>query len=154
MTFQLNLSSETVEQVQPAAPLCVEPQSTVRKVLEQLQAENRGAALVCQNESLVGIFTERDALRVMADGIDLDTPISELMSANPVALSADATVGQAISKMSFGGYRRLPIVDVENKPLGILKVSGILHYLVEHFPSVVYNLPPSPHHTTQEREGA
>jgi hypothetical protein len=29
-----------------------------------------------------------------------------------------------------------------------------MHYLAEHFPSVIYNLPPEPHHSTQEREGA
>jgi hypothetical protein len=56
--------------------------------------------------------------------------------------------------MSFGGYRRLPIVDDKGRPTGLLKVPGILHYLVEHFPNVVYNLPPTPHHSTQEREGA
>jgi hypothetical protein len=56
--------------------------------------------------------------------------------------------------MSKGGYRRLPIVDEAGKPTGILRVKGILRYLVEHFPAVVYNLPPEPHQTTQQREGA
>ena len=44
--------------------------------------------------------------------------------------------------------------DEQNRPLGIVKVSGILRFLVEHFPKVVYTLPPKPHHITQEREGA
>jgi len=153
VNFQLNLNTETVDRAQPVAPLCVEPTTTVRKVLERLK-ENTGCALVCENDKLVGIFTERDALKVMASGIDLDTPVSERMSSEPVSLAADATVGQAIAKMSFGGYRRLPIVDGEGKALGLLKVSGILHYLVEHFPDLVYNLPPTPHHNTQQREGA
>ena len=80
--------------------------------------------------------------------------VEQVMTREPQTLSSDNTVGKAISKMSFGGYRRLPIVDNEGHPQGILKVSSILHYLVEHFPEVVYNLPPKPHHNTQEREGA
>jgi CBS domain-containing protein len=68
-------------------------------------------------------------------------------------LSSD-TVGVAIAKMSSGGYRRLPLVDEENRPVGMLKVSGILRFLVEHFPKMVYTLPPSPHHRMQQREGA
>jgi hypothetical protein len=63
-------------------------------------------------------------------------------------------VGKAIGLMSAGGFRRLPIVDDQGKPVGLLKVSGILHYLVEHFPKVVYTLPPAPHHKMGEREGA
>lgn len=154
MDFQLNLNAETVEQAHPSVPICVEPSTSVRAVFDELKDDNRGAALVCRDGILVGIFTERDALKLMADGTDLDQPIENVMIAEPKTLSSSDTVGQAISKMSFGGYRRLPIVDDAGRPVGILKVPGILRYLVEHFPSVVYNLPPAPHHITQEREGA
>ena len=73
---------------------------------------------------------------------------------DPVTLRGNDTVGKAIGLMSTGGFRRLPIVDGEGKIQGVLKVSGILHYLVEHFPKVVYTLPPAPHHKTVTREGA
>jgi len=152
--FQLNLTSETVDHAYPGEPLCIEPTATCRRVLELLKEQNRGAALVCENDKLVGIFTERDALKLMASGADFEMAISEVMSPAPVALSAEASVGKAIAKMSHGGYRRLPLVDEAGKPVGLLKVSSILHYLVEHFPSTIYNLPPDPHHTPQKREGA
>ena len=90
----------------------------------------------------------------MASGADLGVPIDEVKVPNPVTVSSTDTVGKAISKMSVGGYRRLPIVDDQGRAVGILKVSGILRYLVEYFPEVVYTLPPGPHHRTKEREGA
>ena len=71
-----------------------------------------------------------------------------------MALSEQDTLGAAITKMAHGGYRRLPIVDAEGRPVGFLKVGSILHFLVDHFPSTVYNLPPKPHHSTEAREGA
>ncbi|MBW3598884.1 MAG: CBS domain-containing protein, partial [Planctomycetes bacterium] len=84
----------------------------------------------------------------------LDSPIERVMVKNPVTLSRTDTVGKAITMMSSGGYRRLPITDEDGRPVGTIKTPGILHYLAEHFPKVVYNLPPTPHHTQQTREGA
>jgi hypothetical protein len=54
--------------------------------------------------------------------------------------------------MAQGGYRRLPIVDPQGRPLGMIDVAGIVHFLVEHFPGTIYNLPPTPH-STLDREG-
>jgi CBS domain-containing protein len=152
--FQLNLQSEIVEQSFLFEPLCLAPEASVREALGRMSEGNRAAVLVCRDGRLVGIFTERDALKMMARGASFDVPLSDVMTRNPVVLSRRDSVGSAIAKMSQGGYRRLPIVDEAGKPLGLLKIEGILHYLVEHFPSVVYNLPPEPHHSTQDREGA
>ena len=154
MDFQLNLSTETVEHSFPSEPLCVSPETTVRDALRQMKDQNNAAVLICRDKALVGIFTERDALKMMAKAADFDVPITDVMTRNPISLSRRGSVGAAIAKMAQGGYRRLPIVDDQGHPQGLLKVEGILHYLVEHFPSVIYNLPPEPHHATQSREGA
>ena len=127
---------------------------SVRSVLRVLQAERTGVAMICDQQRLVGVFTERDALRLLADGTNLDTPVSEVMVRNPVTVRKTDTVGRAISLMSVGGFRRLPIVDESGNIEGVLKVSGLLHYLVEHFPKVVYTLPPEPHYKAAAREGA
>ena len=152
--FQLNLSSETIEHAFLLDPLCASPESSVREVLGAMATGNRAAVLVCRDERLVGIFTERDALKMMAGGANFDVSLNDVMTRNPVVLSRQDSVGTAIARMSLGGYRRLPIVDEEGRPLGLLKIEAILHYLVEHFPAVVHNLPPEPHHSTQAREGA
>jgi hypothetical protein len=48
----------------------------------------------------------------------------------------------------------MPIVDPSGKPTGVVAVHGIVHYLVDHFPETVYNLPPNPKDAQREREGA
>jgi hypothetical protein len=48
----------------------------------------------------------------------------------------------------------LPIVDDDGKPTGVVAVHGIVHYLVDHFPETVYNLPPDPNAAPKAREGA
>ena len=152
--FHLHLNTDTVSEAHPAEPCCVEPQATVREVFDALRGRNTGSALVCRDGVLVGVFTERDALKLISAGGEFDAPIESVMTRSPVTVRASDTLGAAIAKMSAGGYRRLPLVDDAGRPVGLVKVSGILRFLVEHFPKVVYTLPPSPHHRMQQREGA
>ena len=154
MVFQLHLDTETVGHIDLPAPFCVTPDVSVREVLEKLKEERRGSALICRDDKLVGIFTERDALYLMASNGSIDQPIETVMNDSPATIFPSESVQTAISRMSRGGYRRLPVIDDENRPIGLLKVTAILHYLVQHFPEFVYNLPPSPDDTTQQREGA
>ena len=172
MSF-LSLSTESVSSAYPDQPLYVTPTSTVGEVIQLLRAQKVGSVLVCGDHSrqkegscqeegscsdLQGIFTERDALKCMAaasSGAEvMQQPISEIMSTKVTTLQADASMGEAIKTMSEGGYRHLPIVNADGKPTGMESVYGIVHYLVDHFPQTIYNLPPDPRSITSEREGA
>ena len=151
-TFTLN--ADPIDEAYPTEAIVVRPDATVREVLLLLQERKRGEVLVSDGGTLLGIFTERDALRHMASGASLDGPVSRVMASEPVTVTLRETVGDAVRKMANGGYRHLPVVDEEGRPTGVVGVSGILHYLVAHFPRVVYNLPPTPHHRTRDKEGA
>ncbi len=159
MDVELSLTTQLIQAAPIAEPLVVGPTTTVREVLEQLQALRTGSVLVCNHDGLVGIFTERDALKLMGraclEGESVfDDPIEEAMISPPVTLSPRASIASAIRKMSDGGYRRLPVVNAKNCPQGMLTVSGIVHFFVDHFPETVYNLPPDPKPAPHEREGA
>ncbi len=154
MDFQLSLESEGVASAYPDQPLATTVDATVGQALQLLRAQRTGAVMICEGAKLVGILTERDALRLMADGADFSRPVREEMSSPPATIPATATVAEAIRIMAEGGYRHLPMVDPEGRPTGVVAVNGIVHYLVDHFPATVYNLPPNPRPTTKEREGA
>lgn len=154
MDFQLNLNSDTVELTHPAKPLCVEPKATIGEVFQLLKSERTGGIMVCRDGVIVGIFTERDALKLMASGCDFNAPIATVMTVRPVTVHAHETVSSAINRMASGGYRRLPMVNDNGRPIGVVKVSGILRFLVEHFPRAIYTLPPEPNQPLKERDGA
>ena len=118
-----------------------------------MQSQRASSVLICNGDLLLGILTERDILKLMSQRADFDASVDQFMTADPVTVAKDDTVGQAIKLMAGGGYRRVPILD-EGRPVGMLLAADVLHYLVEHFPEFVYNLPPTPHHVTHEREGA
>lgn len=154
MELHLNMESDTVRETAEEELVCIAPDTSVRDVLRLLKDSNTGSALVLQGGKLAGIYTERDALRLMANGESLDIPISQVMVGEPVTVRECDSVAAAVRKMSQGGYRRLPIVDSAGQPIGAVKASGILRYLVEHFPQSIYNLPPAPDNASKEREGA
>ncbi len=154
MDFQLSLASECVGAAHPDAPLATTPDATVASVMSLLCAQKQAAVLVCEGSQLAGIFSERDALRLMAEGADLSAPVSSVMSRSAVTVGSNTTVAEAIRLMSKGGYRNLPVLDPQGAPTGVIGVRGIVHYLVEHFPDAVYTQPPTGDRPPTEREGA
>ena len=128
MSFQLSLSADPVTAAYPDEPLLVSPEATVREVLELLRAERGSSVLVCNEDQVSGIFTERDALRAMATIADLDQPVSAVMTSSVTSISSEASVAEAIEKMSQGGYRNLPIIDAQGRPQGMAAVHGLVQY--------------------------
>ena len=154
MDLARNLKIESVSRLHPNPPLQLHPSQSVSEAIGLMRKDKVGCVLVCADDRIIGIFTERDLLRrVLAVGKPLTTPIGECMTPNPVCVQSKEPIGNAVRRMEEGGYRHLPIVD-NDKPMGVLSVKRIVHYLVEHFPGTVYNLPPDPGAVQQEREGA
>jgi len=155
----LSLSTDVVTQAYPDQPLAVSGEATVGEVVGLMRAQRGSCVLICTSGGTLdgqveGIFTERDALRWMADGGSPQQNIRDAMTPRPAVLEAKSNVGAAIEMMAEGGYRHLPIVDDKGVPLGVAAVRGIVHYLVEHFPQTIYTLPPEPGKTYAAREGA
>ena len=155
MDLAKNLKIDSVSRLHPTPPRQVSPQQTVAEAVRLMRQERVGCLLVCQGKQLVGILTERDLLRrVLAVGKPLTVPVADCMTPDPVVVHPKDSIGTAIRHMEEGGYRHLPVMDERGRPVGVLSVKRIVHYLVEHFPSTVYNLPPDPGTVPQEREGA
>ena len=152
--MNLGLNSESIALSQPISPLIVEPSAEVGRVLQLLREQKRGCVLVCRDGALVGMFSEREAVRLMAAGGPWEAPIQQFMVPTPAVLNPEDSMGVAIRKLSFSNQRRLPIVDKRGHPQGVVKLSRIVHFLVENVSKAVYTLPPKPHVSVQEREGA
>lgn len=155
MELAKNLKIDSVSRLQPTPPLRIGPEQAVAEAVALMRQERVGCILVCEDDRLVGIFTERDLMRrVLAAGKPLTLPVAECMTPNPVSVHRKEPIGAAVRRMEEGGYRHLPVVDEGGRVVGVLSVKRIVHYLVEHFPATIYNLPPDPGVVQHEREGA
>lgn len=150
-----NLWEDTVARLDVKPAVTVGPRATVREAVSAMQQGRTGCLCVVDDEKLVGIFTERDLLkRVIGTGADFGAMISTVMSPSPATTTTDETIGTVIQGMRDRGYRHLPVVDKRGRVLGRISVREIVHYMVEFFPTVVYNLPPRPDQVDTEPEGA
>lgn len=154
MELRSILTSTRVGEITLGARPVLDQTDTVAAAAEEMRRVSHGSALVCEGGRLAGIVTERDLLRVLADGKALQTPLSEVMTAGPKTLTTEETLYDATRWMNEGGYRRLPVVDSSGAPVGIVDVKMITHFLVECFPEAVYTQASHDQLTTKQREGA
>jgi len=139
------LLDDTVRLLAPSEPLRLTADHSVARAIA-LMVQNRRAAVVIVDDAdrLVGIFTERDVLtRVMGAGrVARDTLLRDVMTANPESLRPDDRICYAINRMHTGGFRSLPLVDDERRPIGIITVNDVVRWLAEIFPEAVLNMRP------------
>jgi CBS domain-containing protein len=155
MELARNLKTDSVSRLQPTEARIVTSSQTVNDAVALMRLHRTGCVLVCEGQKIVGIFTERDLLRrILALNLSLSTPLASCMTPNPVTVQPKESVSVALQRMEEGGYRHLPVIDEAGRPVGVLSVKRIVHYLVEHFPATVYNLPPDPNVVPQSAEGA
>lgn len=155
MELARNLKIDSVSRLLSRPPLHMAPEQTVAEAVALMRQQGVGCLLVCRDDKIVGLFSERDLMRrVLAPGKPLTLPLSAVMTGNPVTVHPKEPIGAAIRRMEEGGYRHLPVVDQTGRAVGVLSVRRIVHYLVEHFPATVYNLPPDPNAFPREPEGA
>lgn len=136
-------------------PVTAAATATYGEVLGVLRERRVSTVLLLDRGRLAGVFTERDVLnKCILEGIPLSTPISELMTPDPVAIREDATVGEAIARMHKHHVRNLPMKDARGRLTGLLTVGRLIRFLAFAFPAEVVNLPPKPAQVTEEVEGA
>lgn len=103
---------------------------TVEQVLGEAAKNRRaGAVLLVDAEGkLSGIFTDADLRRrlVEAGPAILTRPIAEVMTAQPRRLSHDALVRDAVQMVREHRVDELPVVDADDKPLGLIDVQDLM----------------------------
>ncbi len=100
------------EIVRDQHPLLLGPEDTVAQACAAMHQRRVGAVLVADEERrLLGIFTGRDAVRLLAEGLDAKaTRIDAVMTRNPVTLGPRATAMEALQALHDGGFRHVPIL--------------------------------------------
>ncbi|BAN90623.1 CBS domain-containing protein [Aeropyrum camini] len=111
-------------------PLTVTPQTPVKEVVKMMYTQGKSAAVVVdQDNRPIGIFTERDVVRVVATGGSLDAPVEEYMTRNPAVVRDSESLTKALALMLERRVRHLPVVDHEGRLVGIITASSITEVL-------------------------
>lgn len=98
--------------VRDQAPLLMRATESVQKACEAMRDRRVGSVLVVdEHERLLGIFTGRDAVKLLASGKDGGTALEHAMTPRPVTVSPEHKAIDALRAMSDGGFRHVPVVQ-------------------------------------------
>ena len=131
-SLEKGLTQDPIAVLAPRSPVSVSSDEPVGEVLNLMIAKRIGCVLVIDENQLVGIFSERDALlRLNVQSEQLrDRPVKEFMTESPGTLEMDDKIAFAVHKMAVGGYRHVPILT-DGRPTGIISIRDILRYATE-----------------------
>jgi len=105
----------------------VSPNLSVIEALEIMAEKNIGALVVVENESFIGIITERDYSRkiVLKGKSSSDTPVSEIMSTDFPSVLINDTVEKCMQLMASNRIRYLPVIE-KDKLVGIISINDVV----------------------------
>lgn len=109
----------------------VKPNCKVEEAVNLMRDNHIGCVPVCNDSNnVVGVLTDRDILlRTVACNKDIKTtPISDIMTCNVCTCNSNDDIYEAENKMAKNQIRRIPVVDNNNKLVGILTMGDLAHY--------------------------
>jgi CBS domain-containing protein len=88
------------------------PSDSLRSAADTMWRQQTGSLLVMDADDLVGIITERDVMKAVAQGKDVDaTPVSDVMTKDVLTIGPDTTAHEAARHMAARWIRHLPVVE-------------------------------------------
>lgn len=105
----------------------VAPEDTLGEVAERMTALNMGAAAVKDFGRLIGIITERDLLKAMAERVHTsEARVRQWMTEDPITATSDTDVEDAAETMLAHGFRHLPVLDEGGGVVGLVSLRRVV----------------------------
>jgi CBS domain-containing protein len=117
----------------------VDPGESVFQAAERMHQRTVGALVVLDPKHRpIGIVTDRDlTLRAIAACRDpFTTTVAEVMTRDPKTVAEETAIEMALSLMRSGAFRRLPVVDQDDRLVGLVTLDDVLLLLCEEFAAI------------------
>ncbi len=125
-----SVMEDNLSQLSSEETVTVAPEALALDVVKQMSSAQSGCALVVAEGKLVGIFTEHDVLHRMfgAAANAGKLVVGDLMSPDPESLHETDSVAAALSKMSLGRYRHIPVARTDGS-YRVTSIKSVLEYI-------------------------
>ena len=109
------------------AVFTIAPDASLKTAAEQLTSKGVGALVVCESDRVVGVFSERDLVRAVAEGGEgaLDQPVASQMSGQVVFAQPAEGVEILMSRMTEHRIRHLPVMR-DGRLCGVVSIGDVV----------------------------
>ncbi|MEE9277170.1 MAG: CBS domain-containing protein [Dehalococcoidia bacterium] len=120
-----------VSDIAIADPAAISPDATMAQAIFRMRQRHVRALLVMEAGRLLGILTDRDAVRAVdpADTGD-NIRVRDVMTPDPLTVHCDDPIGKAAQTFCVDGFHHLPVVDADGKVEGIVAEGPVLHAII------------------------
>ena len=121
----------------------ISPQASVFEAIQLMDGKNIGSLLVLNaHGKICGIFAERDCFRkvILADKSPRDVQVKTAMTKKVICASPDNTVDECMALMTEKRIRHLPVIDAQERVLGIISIGDLVKLVVSEQDALIRNL--------------
>ena len=119
----------TVRDIMTKSVIAVDSSITVNEAAKMMEDVKVGAVIVMENNTPVGIITDRDfAVKVVAHAYQITTSVKQIMSTPLIAISPDESVWIIADLMYTRGIRKLPVIE-DDQVIGIITSTDLVNQL-------------------------
>jgi len=118
-----------VSRLRPREPVVIQDTATLLEVSKAMAHKRADAALIVTHEGeLCGIITDKDlAHRVIANFVDINSPVTTIMTRNPKCVRSEDSALDALEMMVDNKFRHLPVLDSQGAVVGVLDIAKCLY---------------------------
>ena len=127
--MEQDAKSITVKDIMTKSVISVDASISVNEAAKMMEDAKVGAVIVMENNTPVGIVTDRDfAVKIVAHAYQITTPVKQIMSSPLIATSPEETVLMAADLMYTRDIRKLPVID-NDKIVGMITATDLVNQL-------------------------
>ncbi|MGE4471239.1 MAG: EAL domain-containing protein [Sulfuricurvum sp.] len=124
------MKSITLKSILSSEPFMLRAEEAVAKALELMARHGISSVIIVDGEKRpVGIFTEHDALRIVAERIDTQTLLNEVMTPEPFCVQESFELHDAYAAMEKKGYRHLVVINTAGEFTGVVSEGDFLRHI-------------------------
>jgi CBS domain-containing protein len=110
-------------------PITVSSDATIHDVIKIMARENIGFLVVREGEQVVGVLSERDVIKALAEEGDVGKRVAEFCKRDVIKLRADSTLEEAAQTMGKHRIRHIVVEDERGELIGVVSVRDLLEEL-------------------------
>jgi CBS domain-containing protein len=112
MKDDLNLLTTPLQALIKRQPITLAPTASIRAAAELMRAQRVSSLMLVEQAQLLGLVTDSDLRnRVVAQGLDIERPVSEIATRSPMTVDADSPAFEAVLLMTRHNIHHVPVMS-------------------------------------------